>query len=190
MRQHDFFNLVTAASLTAFGVVLPAQAPVAPTAYTVTVQIQITGLAVRKTYRLGSKVLVDQSVSPGKTDDPATGSRTRTLYDLETKESLSWNPADPAQPCARSSFLVDGWLDPFAGGPDLAMKDVKRVGTETVHGIATTILEREDHPDSYFRLWVDPQTGLMLKAQFISKKLGTTTTYFEVMDVSMTPPPV
>jgi hypothetical protein len=34
-----------------------------------------------------------------------------------------------------------------------------------------------EHPDSTFRLWVDPETGLMLKAQLVSKKLNATIPY-------------
>jgi hypothetical protein len=36
---------------------------------------------------------------------------------------------------------------------------------------------------------VDPQTGLMVKAQFVLKQPMITMTYFEVTEVSLKPPP-
>jgi hypothetical protein len=157
-----------------------AQIPPEPTAYTVTTRIQITQPTIRKTYRLGSKVLVDVS--------DAGAAATRTLYNLETMESLTWRPADPSAPCVRAGFGPRQWLDPFEGGADLAMKDVKQTGTETIHGVATVILESDRKPG--FRLWVDPKTGLMWKSEFTAKQLGKTMTYFEVTDASLTPPPI
>ncbi|HTV82950.1 MAG TPA: hypothetical protein VME18_09900 [Acidobacteriaceae bacterium] len=174
-------SCVLLAPLVASATALPAQTPAEPTAYSVTVRFHITGATVRRTQRLGSQVLVDQTAGPSES--------TRTLYNLDTKESLSWNPDNPSAPCVRKTFLPQEWQDPFSGLPDLTMKHVQRVGTESIHGIAAEILQSGAHPDSFFRLWVDPQTGLMLKAQFTSRKLGTTMTYFEVTDVSLEPPP-
>jgi hypothetical protein len=185
MRIDRYFLAFT--SGLALATALPAQAPVEPTAYTVTVRVQITGTVMRTTYRLGSKVLVDQTTPSDAVGEPP--GRTRTLYNLETKESLSWNPSDPSAPCTRSHFSGDEWLDFFSGGPDLTMKNVTHAGTETLHGVATVILESSKDPDTTSRLWVDPLTGLMWKAQFVSKKLGQTLTWFEVTDVSLQPPP-
>lgn len=170
--------------LAIFGPALRAQAPAEPTAYTVTVQLTITGLTTQTTYRLGSKVLVDIHTPPSK-----TAKATRTLYDLQTMESLQWNPADPSASCLRRNFHPGDWQDFFDSGQDLTRKDIEHVGTETIHGIATEILEKRDNPDSYFRLWVDPKTGLMLKSLLISKKQATPVPFFEVTDVSFAPPP-
>lgn len=156
--------------------------PPEPTAYTVTTRISVTSPTIRKTYRLGSKVLVDVR------DESASAPGSRTLYNLQTMESLTWNPTDPSVPCARAAFSPQAWQDPFEGGADLAMKDVKQTGTETIHGVATVILESDKKPG--FRLWVDPKTGLMWKSEFTAKTLGKTMTYFEVTDVSLMPPPV
>lgn len=192
MTNRRQFFLLTALAVFASGAALLAQTPVEPTAYTVAVQFQVSNpKTVRKTYRLGSKVVVevlaDTSAPSGKLGETSQETRTRTLYDLQTKESLSW--VDVSRPCERSTFLDDEWQDPFAGARDLSMKNVKHVGRETIHGLTATILESNDHPDSTFRLWVDPETGLMLKAQLVSKKLNATIPYFEVTDVSLTPPP-
>lgn len=157
--------------------------PQEPAAYTVATRISVTSPTTRKTYRLGSKVLVDVSDASAS----STASPTRTLYDLQSMKSLTWNPGDPSAQCVRATFAPREWQDPFEGGADLAMKDVKQTGTETVHGVATVILESDKKPG--FRLWVDPKTGLMWKSEFTAKASGKTMTYFEVTDVSLTPPP-
>jgi hypothetical protein len=171
------------AAVLSFGAALLAQNPAEPTAYTVTVQFTITGIATQTTYRLGSMVLVDTH-PPDKTHKP-----TRTLYNLQTMESLQWDPTDPAASCVRREFHPADRLDFFDSGQDLTRKDIQHVGKETIHGIATEILEKRDHPDSFFRLWVDPKTGLMLKCLLISKKRGTPVLFYEVTDVSFTKPP-
>jgi len=181
MAQHRRVSLIMMA-VTAIGChALPAQTAVEPTAYSVTVQFQATGTAQRKTQRLGSLILVDQTAEPSAPQ--------RILYNLSTRQSLSWNPDDLSGPCEHKPFLPQEWLDPFAGGPDLAMKNVHHAGVQTIHGIAADILETSEHPDSTFRVWVDPRTGLMLKAELVSKKLGQTIPFFEVTEISLTPPP-
>src|ERR1700678_2051251 len=102
------------AALASSALLLPAQTPVEPDAYTVTVQFNVTGTVSRTTYRLGSKVLVDQHT-------PDKASPNRTLYNLQNHESLSWDPMDPSTPCVLSDFQAAAWQDPFAGGPDLTM---------------------------------------------------------------------
>jgi hypothetical protein len=175
-RVFSIFAATAAVALTSF-----AQAPPqAPIAYTVTTQFEVTGTVIRKTYRLGSKVLVEVS------DARASAASTRTLYNLETMKSVSWRPVDPSAPCNFATFSPQAWQDPFEGGADLAMKDVKQTGTENLHGVETVILESDRKPG--FRLWVDPRTGLMWKSEFTAKQLGKTLTYFEVTDVSLTPP--
>lgn len=179
MMWRSVFGFLTGTAL-ACASALSAQTPAEPTAYTVTVRISITGPVTRTTYRLGSKVLIDQRTSD---------SRVKILYDLATLESLSWDPANPSSPCVSRGFHPPEWQDPFSGAADLTMQTVEHVGTETLRGIPAEILEFKDHRDPAFRLWVDPQTGLMLKATFVSKKLNTTLLWLEVMDVSLKPPP-
>ncbi len=161
---------------------LPAQAPPELTAYTVTTQYRITGNVIRTTYRMGWKVRVDVGDA-----DNASARPTRTVYDLQTMESLSWVPSDTSVSCTRTTFAPGAWQDPFEGGSDLAMSDVKQTGTDTIHGAPTVILESDKKPG--FRLWVDPKTGLMWKAEFTAKELGTKITYFEVTNVSFKPLP-
>ena len=161
---------------------LRAQAPPEPTVYAVTTEYRATGTVVRTTYRQGSKVRVDAGDAGNLSAKP-----TRTLYDLQTLQRLSWIPSDASRSCTRAAFTPGAWQDPFEGGSDLAMKDVKQTGTDIVHGVPTVILESDKKPG--FRLWVDPKTGLMSKAEFTAKELGAKITYFEVTNVSFAPLP-
>ena len=192
MTVRAFFTIavsaaVALAAVALAAVALHAQAPAEPTAYSVTVKYQITGTALRTTHRLGSKVLVDQVPATGADPGAASGPPTRTLYLLDTGQSLTWQPANPAAACTRDSFQGDAWLDPFSGAADLAMPGVTQVGSETVLGIDAKILVSQAKPG--FRLWVDPKTGLMLKAEFTPQPSAPAMTYFEVTEVHMQPPP-
>ena len=166
---------------------LHAQSPAEPTAYTVTVKYQITGTALRTTYRLGSKVLVDQIPSPGIPPSTIPAAPTRTLYFLDTGESLTWEPANTEAACTRDSFQGDAWLDPFSGAADLAMPGVTQLGSEAIHGIATIILVSKAKPG--IKLWVDPKTGLMLKAEYTPPSSDKAITYFEIIELHLDPPP-
>jgi len=184
MARRRIFPIAAAAALAFPAAALRAQSGGEPTAYTVAVRYQITGTALRTTYRLGTKVLVDQVPPAGVPPSATPGPATRTLYFLDTGETVAW---EPGAVCTRGSFRGDAWLDPFGGAADLAMPGVTRVGAETIHGIATTILVSSAKPG--FRLWVDPKTGLMMKSEFTPPSGGKPVTWFEVTDVQLTPPP-
>ena len=179
-------RIVASAALAFSSVAIHAQTPAVPTAYTITVKYQITGTAVRTTYRLGSKVLVDQIPSPGFPPRATPAAPTRTLYFLDTGKSISWEPANTGAGCTRGIFKGDAWLDPFSGAADLAMPGVTQLGSETVHGMATKILVSKAKPG--VKLWVDPKTGLLLKAEFTPSSSDKAITYFEVTDVHLGPP--
>jgi len=142
-------------------------------------------------YRLGPQVLVDY------TGDPMTAnpeSHRRLLLNLETKLSLSWDREDASVPCVRSNFTPedrrgDDLQDPFMGGAALTSEKSRQVGTETIHGIATRILETTDDPNFAIRIWVDPRTGLVLRGSFVSPATGQGRPWFEVTKVSFEPPP-
>lgn len=182
MFQRNLLSFATALALASFARLEAAQPPTEPTAYTVVTEFRVTGAVIRTTSRLGAKVRVDVGDAGNASARP-----TRTLYDLQTMQSMSWVPSDASVPCTRAGFAPGAWLDPFDGAADLAMKDVRQTGAESIHGVPTVILESDTKPG--FRLWVDPKTGLMWKSEFSSKKLGTKITYFEVTDVSLAPPP-
>ena len=187
MTHRTLVKIAATAAGAVSSVALHAQSPAEPTAYTVTMQYQITGTALRTTYRLGSKVLVDQVPSPGVPPSAPPAATMHTLYFLDTGETLSWDPADTKAACAHGSFQGDAWLDPFAGSADLAMPDVTQLGSEVIHGIATKVLVSKAKPA--FMLWVDPKTWLMLKARFTPPSSDKAITYFEVTAVHLEPPP-
>ncbi len=187
MAHGTVFRIAALAALAFYSIALQAQSPAEPTAYTVTVQYQITGVALRTTYRLWSKVLVDQVPSAEIPPSATPAVPTRTLYFLDTGKSLTWEPGNTEAACTRGSFQGDAWLDPFSGAADLAMPGVTQLGSETIHGIAAEILVSKAKPG--FKLWVDPRTGLMLKAEFMPPSSDKAITYFEVTDVHLEPPP-
>jgi hypothetical protein len=115
------------------------------------------------------------------------------LLNLDTKLSLTWDRVDAAVPCVRSNFTdedrhSDDMQDPFVGGAALASKTARQLGTETILGIATRILETTEDPSFGFRIWVDPRTGLVLKAMIVAPAQGFTRPWFEVTHVNFEPP--
>jgi hypothetical protein len=187
MAHRIFWKSAAAAALTVSFISLHAQSPGEPTAYTVTMRYHITGTALRTTYRLGSKVLVDQTPSSGIPPAASSKTATRTLYFLVTGRSLSWEPANSTAGCTRGSFVGDEWLDPFAGSADLAIPDAKPLGTEVVHGMLAKIVVSKTRPA--FKLWIEPKTGLILKAEFTPPSSDKAITYSELTEVHLGPPP-
>jgi len=178
---------VSVAALAIFGVAMRAQTPQSPDAYTVTENNVAAGPAmVTRTYRLGSKAVVDLRGNPAE----ARGSETvhlRTFYDLETKESLTWDLKDLTAPCIRSSFK-DDWGDPFTGAADLVKQGAKPVGTESIRGFTTTVLQTPVGPSGSIKAWVDPTTGLVVKEAKVPLANPPQTT-LEVTDLNLAPPP-
>lgn len=165
---------------------LPAQAPIAPTAYTVTLINSIFGPGEwMKTSRNGSKVLVEQTTAD-KAADP-TAAHAVTLYDLDRHTSLTWSTGNTAAGCGTGTFSGD-WGDPFASAPDMTGNNAKQVGTETLHGIAANVMEVAAGDAGTAKVWIDPKTGLVLKAQ-MTPPGGAPKPILEVTDVSWGPPP-
>jgi hypothetical protein len=168
------------------GLKLPAQAPVAPTAYTVTLINSMFGPGEwMKTSRSGSKVLVEQT-SADKATDP-TAAHSMTLYDLDRHTSVSWSTGNATGGCATGTFSGD-WGDPFASASDMTGGNAKQVGTETVREIAANVLEVSAGAAGTAKAWIDPKTGLLLKAQ-MTPPGGAPKTIVEVLDASWSAPP-
>jgi hypothetical protein len=166
------------------GVATRAQTASGPTAYTITVNNSMFGpTMIMKTYRLGSKAVVDTRSAPDAMGAKAI--HTRTLYDLQGMESLSWDPEGTSAECNKSTFSGD-WGDPFAGAEELT-EGTKQVGVETIHGIAAKVLEGSIGTDRV-KVWLDGKTGLVLKAQ-MTPVSGSPRTAIEVTEVSFTRPP-
>ena len=165
---------------------LRAQTAPAPTAYTITAtnSMMVAG-QVTKTYRLGSKALVDQSNAA----DPKAP-HIRSLYDLAKHTNLTWSWPDFSGGCGTGAFSGD-WGDPFVFSAslldDLNKQNPKQVGTTTVLGFSAKVLEVSS-PDGTMRVWVDTKYGLLLKAQSIPPN-GAPRTIIEVTEMSFAPPP-
>ncbi len=165
---------------------LPAQAPVPPTAYTVTLINSMFGPGEwMKTSRNGSKVLVEQT-GADKATDPAAA-HTMTLYDLDKHTSVTWSTGNAAGGCGTGTFSGD-WGDPFANASDMTGGNAKQTGTETLHGIAANVLEVDAGSAGTAKAWIDPKTGLLLKAQMTAPGAAPKT-IVEVTDFSFAAPP-
>ncbi len=180
--------------MAALSLAISAQAPEEPSAYTVSAR-SISGAPFTTTsYRLGPLVVVDYAGNPSEGGDPSQGTHRRMLLNLDTKIRLTWDRVDANVPCVRSNFTADDrhgddLEDLFIGGNGLASKTARQLGTETILGIATRILETKDSPDAALRMWVDPRTGLVLKAALASSAGGFQRTLWEVTHVNFEPPP-
>lgn len=179
--------LMTWAAMTPAGFGLRGQTAEGPTVYTVTANNPTLGAGgVTRTYRLGSKVLVDQSGTPAEVSGSSHTVGMRTLYDLDRKVSLSWDPVNNSTTCVKVMFSGD-WGDPFAGAAGLMKRGARQIGSETVRGFATRILETPMGPKGATRAWVDTKTGLVVKEQVL--RLGEAPqTVMEVSDVSLGAP--
>ena len=194
MVELNFIRLPAWAAMAACQLVLGAQVaqvPEEPSAYTVSVQHLSGNGAVVTAYRLGPQVLVDYTGDPSNANP---GSHMRMLLNLETKVRLTWDRVDASVPCVRSNFTPedrhrDDIQDPFMGGAALASNKDKQLRTETIHGIATRIVETTGDPNFAIRMWVDPRTGLVLRAKLVSPAQGLERPWFEVTRVSFEPPP-
>jgi hypothetical protein len=140
---------------------------------------------ITKTYRLGSKALVDNR-TPSDVTGP-TAIHMRTLYDLEKMVSLTWDPVNSSSPCGKGTFSGD-WGDPFTGAADLSSQGARQVGAETIHGFPAKIFEAAAGPSGTMRVWVGAEHNMILKAQVIPTS-GPPQTMVEVTNVSLTPPP-
>jgi hypothetical protein len=179
------FALLILAAIGIAGFLLQAQTE--PMAYTVTSSLgDLQPQAVTTHYRLGRQVLVDQFIPAGEIDG-GQATRRRTLYNLDSKLSLWWNPSDAAAPCVRSSFVADDWSDPFQSLPGKTDDENKYVGTERVLGFEAEVFESTDKEGLDFKSWVDPKTGLVLKAELISGHKGRTV--YQVTKVDLAAPP-
>lgn len=167
--------------------VLLAQ-PATQTAYTVTEVNGLLGQDVNMTiYRNGSKALIDQSYGP-RAGSPK-GFHVRTLYDLQTGTNYSWDLIDTARGCGAGNFSGD-WGDPFAVSAEitagLAGKNPQQAPAATINGIATRVFEKEG-PAGKGKAWVEPRTGLVIKAE-MTPPGGAPKTMLEVKQMSLTAP--
>ncbi|HLY42921.1 MAG TPA: hypothetical protein VKR52_17025 [Terracidiphilus sp.] len=177
------WGLTVVVAILAAGGVLAAQSP---TAYTVvTNKPMVSAGTVITTYRLGPKVMIDEKTAPPE----VSGShiiRIKTFIDLDKNQSILWDPANPAAPCVIGAVAKD-WGDPFGGAASIAGAGATEVGADALHGLSVSVMEATT-PNGYTRAWVDPKTGLVLKAQRIPLA-GDPVLLMEVTSVSFAAPP-
>lgn len=187
MALRGWVWLITWTAIAPVGFGVRGQTAEGPTAYTVTANNPTLGAGgVTKTYRLGSKVLVDQSGTPAEVSGSSHTVGMRTLYDLDRKESLSWDPVNNSATCVKEVFSGD-WGDPFAGAAGLMKRGARQIGSETVRGFPARILETPMGPKGATRAWVDTRTGLVVKEQNL-RPGELPQTVMEVTDVSLSAP--
>jgi len=175
---------ITLVSLAGYGA-QGAQSTGAPSDYTVTSTNAMAGpVTSTTTYRSGSKVVVDE-----RTPAPVVGGamNIRTFYDLKKMEKLTWDPVHTQVRCVKESF-TGAWSDPFEGADDLTKQGAKQLGTETLHGFTTKVLQTASDTNGSIKAWVDTKTNMVVKAQFTPTG-GAPITMVEVTEVSLSPPP-
>ncbi|MGA8729008.1 MAG: hypothetical protein WB608_09675 [Terracidiphilus sp.] len=187
MALRTLVCLVTCTALIEVGFALTGQSVAGPTAYTVTANDATLGAGgITKTYRLGQRVMVDQSGTPKEVAGSNHTVEMRTLYDLDKKESLSWDPVHDSASCVKGMFSED-WGDPFGGKAILLAQGARQVGAETLRGFATKIVETPPGPKGTMRIWVDTATGLVVKQELTPTGEGPQTV-MEVTKVSLSAP--
>jgi hypothetical protein len=158
-----------------------AQFAKAPEVYTVVENNAMSGPgSTTAIYRDGSKAMIE--ITNGQ------GQKTRTVYDLETKTSVSWSAESAAAGGCGSGKFSGDWGDPFAGSADmtkdLSKPEVKLTGAETFNGFATKVYEVTGKtPAESAKVWVETKYGLVMKAN-----LGSMGTFVEVKQFSVARP--
>jgi outer membrane lipoprotein-sorting protein len=160
--------LVLVSLLTAGAALLPAQ-----TTYTIT---ETSVIGTMKVYRNGSKARVELA-------------NTVALIDMAAKKVITWDPTKDPIVCASNTDST-GWGDPFETSKEmkdeLAKNNPKETGKETVAGIETQIMEANS-PDGKMKAWIDPASGLILKAQLTATG-GEPKVILEITSVSLEAP--
>jgi hypothetical protein len=146
---------------------LAAQYAPAPVTYSVTQLNSLVGTTlIERIWRDGSKAVIDISTPSDQPGGKAT--RVRTIYDLATQTTVSWDPTSPAPECGDGKYGGD-WGDPFAASAemnaDLLSKKVTPSGTETVNGVSAKVLDADMGANGKAKVWLEPKYGLIMKAE-------------------------
>jgi hypothetical protein len=177
----SFGRLVLLANLMASSA--HAQSTKAPQVYSVTEVTSMFGPSMTlKVDRDGDKAVVDETVPPHSAG--STGIHTRSYYNLKNHRSYSVD-LDFATANCSTGTIDDNWFDPFEMSATLMgdFANAREVGSETVNGIATKVLESGAVGPGYKKVWLDTASGLIVKAQ------AGTEIIFEVKRVSLAKPP-
>jgi hypothetical protein len=172
-----------------------AQGPT-PQTYSLTEDpgIPLAGPQVVKISRDGSKEAIDQIMPsiPGQRDKEYHG---HLLYDFQAHRLYTQVLSDPGTPCGVQEFndpAAPAELDVISGAADIQKEltgkgQVKQVGTETVNGFATNVMEFSS-AEANGNIWIAQKGGFPVKLVFIDKD-GKATTFIEVKQLSFAKPP-
>lgn len=164
--------------------VASAQSTQGPQAYSLTETNAMFGPPITvEIHRDGAMALLESSTGDQKV-------HTRTLYDLRAGKSYTLDLVNTSTPCGAGSFSGD-WGDPFAMSAellrDMAKKNSKTVGTETVAGVSTKVMEVTD-PKVTAKVWLDEKDSLVIKLA-MAPPGGAAQIMIEVKQFSLAKPP-
>jgi hypothetical protein len=103
-------------------------------------------------------------------------------------KGVSWDPSKNPVECVKLQMIA-GSNDVFESSKDL-MKEVKgatETGKETVLDREAKVIEGTT-PDGKAKVWIDSETGLLLKAQLAPKDGGAPQVVLEVKELSFDEP--
>ncbi len=176
-----FWILPSLATLIALGA--DAQPAKVPQAYSVTEVNSMFGPTMTlKIDRDGDKAVVDETVPARTAGSPDT--HTHSYYDIKSHQSNSVDLNFAERNCSHGTF-DDNWFDPFEMSAHLMsdFTNAKQVGTETVNGFVTKVMESGAAGPGHKKVWLDTASGLIIKAEIGAK------TIIEVKQLSLTKPP-
>jgi hypothetical protein len=178
------------------GVCSPLWAQGAPQTYSFTQDpaIPLMGPMVVTLSRDGAKEVVDQ-VFPPSTAQPK-GFHAHLVYDFQAHKIYTQIMSDPSVPCSVMTYASPGApaeFDVISGAADLikeltsdAKEPMKKIGAETVDGLATTIFE-ENGSGGKGKVWIADQGGYPLKVVSVGAD-GKEETIIEVKQLSFAKP--
>jgi hypothetical protein len=148
-----------------------------------------------KLSRDGSKEMVEQIIPPGP-GGPAKEFRAHTLYDFQAHKMYYKITSDPSVPCSVQDYTDPAapWEFDVISGSDAVMKEItgpkgqtKQVGTETLNGFATTVMEVTS-ADGKSKVWIAQKGGFPAKIVHTGAD-GKVVTFLEVKQLSFAKPP-
>jgi hypothetical protein len=152
------------------------------------------GPEVVKISRDGSKEAIDQIMPPMPGRDKEYHGH--LLYDFQAHRLYTTVMSDPSVPCGVQEYndpAAPKELDVISGSADVQKEltggnsQIKQVGTETLNGMPTKILDFTS-PQASGKIWLTQDGGYPVKLVLIDKD-GKATNFLEVKQLSFAKPP-
>ncbi|MGH8274107.1 MAG: hypothetical protein ACRES9_07630 [Gammaproteobacteria bacterium] len=171
---------------------LAAQYASPPNVYSLTDTNSLASPQTVTYYRNGDMVATNTVVAPAVSSgvNMPNGAHIRAVYDLKNKRGWSWDPTKASTPCI-SQF--GSWGNPFQWmsqmfGEDISQLHPKGLGTDTVAGLKSRIMEVTIPGQGKAKIWVDKKYGLLVKMTMAGAG-GKDETALEVTQFSTAKPP-